>query len=136
LFGCYLCCSMYCLCVNVYCHWVTTQLQLINISYIADENLDPQRQWCCRHGNTQNKKLHFGIITLQLYTVRSWIQNVNLFMFQDHTDYIIYVSRRWSKWSRSLRRGSAADRLLGLRVRTPPSGHGCLFLLSVMCYQV
>jgi hypothetical protein len=33
LFGCYLCCSMYCLCVNVYCHRVTTQLQLINISY-------------------------------------------------------------------------------------------------------
>ena len=24
---------MYCLCVNVYCHWVTTQMQLINISY-------------------------------------------------------------------------------------------------------
>ena len=24
---------MYCLCVNVYCHLVTTQLQLINISY-------------------------------------------------------------------------------------------------------
>jgi hypothetical protein len=32
LFCCYLCCSMYCLCVNVYCHRVTTQLQLINIS--------------------------------------------------------------------------------------------------------
>ena len=31
LFDCYLCCSMYCLCVNVYCHRVTTQLQLINI---------------------------------------------------------------------------------------------------------
>jgi hypothetical protein len=30
LFGCYLCCSMYCLCVNVYCHQVTAQLQLIN----------------------------------------------------------------------------------------------------------
>ena len=26
-------CSMYCLCVNVYCHQVTTQLQLTNISY-------------------------------------------------------------------------------------------------------
>ena len=25
-------CSMYCLCVNVYCHRVTTQLQLTNIS--------------------------------------------------------------------------------------------------------
>ena len=31
LFGYYLCCSMYCLCVNVYCHRVTNQLQLINI---------------------------------------------------------------------------------------------------------
>jgi hypothetical protein len=31
--SCYLCCSVYCLCVNVYCHQVTTQLQLINISY-------------------------------------------------------------------------------------------------------
>jgi hypothetical protein len=30
LSGCYLCCSMYCLCVNVYCQRVTTQLQLIN----------------------------------------------------------------------------------------------------------
>ena len=28
-------CSMYCLCVNVYCHRVTTQLQLTNISYIT-----------------------------------------------------------------------------------------------------
>jgi hypothetical protein len=34
LFGCYLCCSMYCLCVNVYCHLMTTQLQL-NISYVT-----------------------------------------------------------------------------------------------------
>jgi len=33
LFGCYLCCSMFYLCVNVYCHRVTTKLQLINISY-------------------------------------------------------------------------------------------------------
>jgi hypothetical protein len=30
-----MCCSMYCLCVNVYCHRVTTQLQLTNISYIS-----------------------------------------------------------------------------------------------------
>jgi hypothetical protein len=32
LFG-YLCCSLFCLCVNVYCHGVTTQMQLINTSY-------------------------------------------------------------------------------------------------------
>jgi hypothetical protein len=30
--SCYLCCSVYCLCVNVYCHRVTTQLQLTNTS--------------------------------------------------------------------------------------------------------
>ena len=29
-----LCCSKYCLCVNVYCHRVTTQLQLTNIYHI------------------------------------------------------------------------------------------------------
>jgi hypothetical protein len=34
LFDCYLCCSVYCLCLNVYCHRVTTQLQLINIIII------------------------------------------------------------------------------------------------------
>ena len=34
-------CSMYCLCVNVYCHRVTTQLQLTNI-YIALPILQPR----------------------------------------------------------------------------------------------
>jgi hypothetical protein len=38
LFACYLCCSMYCLCVNVHCHRVTTQLQLINISKRKERN--------------------------------------------------------------------------------------------------
>jgi hypothetical protein len=38
LFGCYLYCSMQCLCVNVYCHRVTTQLQLINIIIIIINN--------------------------------------------------------------------------------------------------
>jgi len=31
-------------------------------------------------------------------------------------------------------RGSAAARLLGLRVRIPP-GHACLSLVNVLCYQ-
>jgi hypothetical protein len=31
--SCCFCCSVYCLCVNVHCHRVTSQLQLINISY-------------------------------------------------------------------------------------------------------
>ena len=35
-------CSMCCLCVNVYCHRVTTQLQLTNISSITVERGRPQ----------------------------------------------------------------------------------------------
>jgi hypothetical protein len=35
-------------------------------------------------------------------------------------------------WPRSLRRGPAAFRLLGLRVRIPPR-YGCLSLVSVVC---
>jgi hypothetical protein len=41
LFGCYVCCSVYCLCVNVYCHRVTTQMQLKNVSCHT----------CSNHGN-------------------------------------------------------------------------------------
>jgi hypothetical protein len=40
-----------------------------------------------------------------------------------------------SRWPRRLSCGSAASRLLGLWVRIPP-GHGCLFLVSVVCCQV
>jgi len=37
-----------------------------------------------------------------------------------------------SYWSRALRRGSAATRLLGLRIRIP-LGHECLSIVSVVC---
>ena len=40
-----------------------------------------------------------------------------------------------SQWPRDLRRRSAAARLLRLRVRIPPR-HGCLSVVSVVCYQV
>jgi hypothetical protein len=39
------------------------------------------------------------------------------------------------QWPRDLRRGSAAARVLWLRVRIPP-GHGCLSLVGVVCCQV
>jgi hypothetical protein len=45
---------------------------------------------------------------------------------------MILVHRRRSQWPRGLRHGSAASRLLGLRVRIPP-GHGCLSVVSVGC---
>jgi hypothetical protein len=40
-----------------------------------------------------------------------------------------------SQWPNCLRRGSAAARLLGLRVRIPPE-YGCLSFVSVVCCQV
>jgi hypothetical protein len=40
-----------------------------------------------------------------------------------------------SQWPCSLRRGSAAVRLLGLWVRIPP-GHRYLSVVSVVCFQV
>ena len=42
---------------------------------------------------------------------------------------MIYLGQ--SQWPRSLWLGSAAKRLLGLRVRIPP-GHGCLSLVNVV----
>jgi hypothetical protein len=45
--SCYLCCSMYCLCVNMFCHRMTTQLQLTNISYhIRCRFNHPHMCWC------------------------------------------------------------------------------------------
>ena len=40
-----------------------------------------------------------------------------------------------SQWPRGLRHGSAAARLVGLRVRIP-QGHGCLSIVSVVSCQV
>ena len=46
-----------------------------------------------------------------------------------------YLSSSWSQWQRSLRRRSAAARLLTLWVRIPP-GYGCLLVVSVVCCQL
>ena len=51
----------------------------------------------------------------------------------DSVTLIIFLS--WSQWPRSLRRRSAAARLLRSWVRIPP-GHGCLSVVSVVCCQV
>ena len=62
LFG-YLCCSMYCLCVNVYCHRLTTQLQLINVSYHSCVNFTVQHLvtgWMVRGSNSGRGKFLFS----------------------------------------------------------------------------
>jgi hypothetical protein len=52
-----------------------------------------------------------------------------------HTYLWTLISNCRFRWPRGLRRRSAAARLLGLWVRTPPE-HGCLFLVSVVFCQV
>ena len=47
--------------------------------------------------------------------------------------YLFLAGR--SQWPSGLKRGSAADLLLGLRVRIPP-GNECLSLVSVVCCQI
>ena len=47
----------------------------------------------------------------------------------------IYTHVCRPQWPRGVRRGSAADRFLGLRDRIP-LGHGCLFLGIVVFCQV
>ena len=48
------------------------------------------------------------------------------------------LDNRWppcirSQWPRGVRRGSAAARVLALRAPIPP-GHGCLSVVSVVCF--
>jgi hypothetical protein len=102
-----------------------------------------------RHINTRNRHLIFCIENFGARCVCSHMQckrrNISEFYSRVCQHYIfssihvcvfiiIYFCR--SQWPRGLRRRSAAVRLLGLRVRIPPGGHGCLSLVSVVCCQV
>jgi hypothetical protein len=72
---------------------------------------------------------------LPLYAFMVRTGTVSLFMdvssVPGHCTVLGTVCR--SQWSSGLRRGSEADGLQGLRVRTPP-GAGCLSVLSVTCH--
>jgi hypothetical protein len=50
-------------------------------------------------------------------------------------DFYIFISCL-SQWPRSLRRGSAISRLLGLWVQIPPERNGCLSLVSIVYCQI
>ena len=83
LFGCYLCRSMYSLCVNVYCHQVTTRLQLINISYHIQHPTDVWIQ------NITSLLLHTNEY-LQLNTA----DQLNILLSQTLENFIIYINIR------------------------------------------
>jgi len=48
--------------------------------------------------------------------------------------YLLRYYRGRSQWPRGIRYGSAAARMLGLRVQIPPGT--CISLVSVVCCQV
>ena len=69
-----------------------------------------------------------------------WPQTEVLDRSATGTDEITFRKRKMAncrfRWSRGLRRSSAANRLLRSWVRIPPGGHGCLSVVSVVCCQV
>jgi hypothetical protein len=88
LFSCYLCCSVYCLCVNVYCHRVTTQLQLINILYIhISRNVPAITRFSLLH-------VHFNIEIFIIYPIFYSVSDVMVLSMLDvhesvHRDLIM-----------------------------------------------
>ena len=86
-----------------------------------------------------NKKIH--ILLSQVYCVRQIVKTLTIIWNnpvyrnakQPHVS-ILYTDHRRPRRSRCLRRGFAAARLLGLRVRIPPGAW--MFVVSVMCCQV
>jgi hypothetical protein len=84
LFCCYLCCSMCCSCVNMYCQRVTTQLQLINISYHISQ--------------------HFASLRFvdKLFTVVLFGNNGNSYTVCMQSDMCIHIHilcTIWRRWS-------------------------------------
>ena len=67
-------------------------------------------------------------------TVKSSLAFTSMIIYQMQTSSSINTSIGRTQWQWGLRRGSADARLLELRVWIPP-GHGCLSLLSVVCYR-
>jgi hypothetical protein len=64
-----LCCSLYCVCVNVYCHRVTTQLQLINISFHFTPPHPTTIHYTCHHFYSSHlnfTQLHFTTLSFGL----------------------------------------------------------------------
>ena len=70
-----------------------------------------------------NSLMSWRITVFDAHRTSSYVINAT-------TNFLIYnikLTTSRSQWSRGLRRRSAADRLLGLRVRIPPGGMGlCL----------
>jgi hypothetical protein len=80
-----LCCSVYCLCVNVYCHRVTTQLQLINILlyyYYYYYYYNPSKQ----EATDPTRKARGQGITKELYK-----QNLHFFRQMSNFDSGVYT---------------------------------------------
>ena len=87
---------MYCLCVNVYCHRVTTQLQLINISYhiisysiLHFRSIDMHRRYItCNSAvfpisqtrNSSNNLVCLTLVDLQLDAQNSYLFTYNTFI--------------------------------------------------------
>jgi hypothetical protein len=99
---------------------VITSLMAISVSGRTLSNPGEQNNWNENTGNTLT-------YTYVNYLNTSAVRGIS---------YVLTTSWNcWCQWPRGLKRSSAAAELLGLRVRIP-SKHGCLSVVSAVCYQV
>ena len=80
--------SMYCSCVNVYCHRVTTQLQLTNISNIKSYPLLDNVENYGRARQTANDYV------IRRKHIACWITKA----VDTHTEYVIFIAFPWQQW--------------------------------------
>jgi hypothetical protein len=96
--SCYLCCSTYCLCVNVYCHRVTIQLLLIKVSYLILSyliNLNTVSQLLDLYTGQSN----IPVFTLPI-SLKSWSLYLKIFTNSNHdwTNNTTQHNRHRSGW--------------------------------------
>ena len=133
---------MYCLCVNVYCHWVTTELQLTYISYHIISYLDGYQCW--KGIFSSIFKLPLSVLTEMEYCCKTLVPTIKtarhcvpelcvsdsrMFSVRDFPDKLVHI-----QGGRKVTWHSSVDML-------PPVSSGfffsppciCVFLLSVVC---
>jgi len=82
---------VYCLCVNVYCHRVTTQLQLINISYHIDN------EYYQKYLGISECHLRFEHITVRIRVGREKVKLNSVSIAQDADKVALLYSRATPK---------------------------------------
>jgi hypothetical protein len=119
--------------------FVFTYSELCSISYFDNNDASDSRHGRCMTRDSKRKT--FCLTKMQHIAIHAPRRKICLYYHYSYHYFIYYYKVCWSRWPRALRRGSAAARLLGMRVRNPP-GTGmsvssvCCLLSSGWCLRI